>query len=153
MKIKLFILALALILAGTFCFATPAKEETATSGTAPGVPQYGGTLTFYSRGSAEPADPDEDDSNWIATFWLMPIQETLMQGGIEEFGIRGGGTYPFQSSGYLPYQYIVGRLIENWTINPKSLDLKVREGIHWAADNVDWMDNREMVAADIVDDM
>ncbi len=151
-KTKTALLILALLLVGVICFATPGKEKTGAVVPA-GTPQYGGTLTFYSRGSAEPADPDEDDSNWISIFWLMPMQETLMQGGVEEFGIRGGGTYPFQSSGYLPYQYIVGRLIESWTINQKSLDLKVREGIHWAADNVDWMDNRELVAADIVDDM
>jgi len=116
---------------------------------------YGGTLNIYSRGGAEPASPSESDSQWIATFFLMPIQETLLQGDIEKYGPRGTGEYAFQTSGYLPMQYLTGRLLEDWEITPDSVILHVRSGIHWAPTEAQraWMEPRELTAADLAADL
>jgi len=48
-----------------------------------------------------------------------------------------------------------GNLIEGWELNAEKnkVTMHVRPGIHWAADDVDWMENRELTAEDIADDI
>ena len=140
-----FLLVAALVLA-----SCGPKEEVVKKGEL-----YGGTLNIYSRGGAEPASPSESDSQWIATFFLMPIQETVLQGDIEKYGPRGTGEYAFQTSGYLPMQYLTGRLLEDWEITPDSVILHVRPGIHWAPTEAQraWMEPRELTAEDIAADL
>ncbi len=120
-----------------------------------GTPVYGGTLSMYSRLNAEPASPSESSAQWIATFGMMPIQETLCQADIEKYGANGTGEYAFQISGYIPDQYITGRLLESWVIGPADMTCKVREGIYWAptAAQKAWMPVRELTADDIVQDI
>ena len=118
-------------------------------------PQYGGTLTMFSRLGAEPASPSESDSQWISTFGLMPIQETLGMGDVDKFGPRGNGEYAFQTSGYIPTQYVTGRLLEGWEIGPADMTCTVRQGIYWAPTEAQkaWMPVRELTADDIVQDI
>jgi len=46
-----------------------------------------------------------------------------------------------------------GLLLESWEISNEQMTWHVKSGIHWAADNVDWMENRELTAQDMVDDL
>ena len=118
-------------------------------------PQYGGEISMFSRLAAEPASPAESDAQWIATFGKMPIQETLAMGDMEKYGPRGTGEYAFQTSGYLPTQYVTGRLLESWEIGAADMTCKVREGIMWAPTETQraWMPVRELTADDIVQDI
>ena len=118
-------------------------------------PVYGGTLSMFSRLEAEPASPSEADSQWIATFGKMPIQETLCRGDLDTYGPRGSGEYAFQTSGYIPMQYVTGHLLESWEIGPADMSCKVREGIYWAPTEAQkaWMPERELTADDIVQDI
>lgn len=114
-------------------------------------PQYGGTFTFFSPVLAtDPPSPDIKDGNFHQTQWLSPIQEQLLVGNFEEYGPRGNGEYDFQIFSYVPDKYIRGWLLESWEVQADKIILNVRQGVEWAADNVDYMENREVVAEDIV---
>ncbi|GAJ07285.1 unnamed protein product, partial [marine sediment metagenome] len=63
------------------------------------------------------------------------------------------GEYAFQLKAYIPDEYLTGMLLEDWVITPEKTIWHVRPGIYWAADNVDWMDNRELIAQDVVEDL
>ena len=71
----------------------------------------------------------------------------------ETYGPRGTGESPFTMSGYIPDKFLTGQLLESWEVTPTKITWHVRPGIYWAADNVDWMENRELTAQDIVDDI
>ncbi len=144
------------LLLAAMAMASPGGGETQTTMAASsGEPVYGGTLTLWSRLAAEPASPSESDSQWISTFGLMPIQETLCMGDIDKYGANGTGEYAFQVSGYIPDQYITGRLLESWTVGPANMKCVVRQGINWAPTEKQkaWMPVRELTADDIVQDI
>ncbi|GAH36338.1 unnamed protein product, partial [marine sediment metagenome] len=54
---------------------------------------------------------------------------------------------------YLAEEFMKGRLLESWEVTPEKLVWHVRPGVYWAADNVDWMENRELTAEDMVADL
>jgi len=85
--------------------------------------------------------------------YLYGIVESPLRGDFETYGPRGTNEFSFQSKGYIPDQCLKGHLIESWDISPEQTVWHVRPGIHWAADNVDWMENRELTAEDMVADL
>jgi peptide/nickel transport system substrate-binding protein len=154
MRNKIIVLVVAFTLIGGFAFAS-GKKEIKPGAAVTGEPQYGGTLTIahsYITTAGDPPNPDIAAGHHSPTRWLKPIQENPIIGDIEKYGPRGTGEYPFNTV-FIPMRYIKGHLIESWEITPERTVWKVRPGIHWAADNVDWMDNRELVAEDVVQDL
>ncbi|MBN1687270.1 MAG: ABC transporter substrate-binding protein [Spirochaetales bacterium] len=152
---KIALTAAIFLMMAAMAMAGPQTEGGAAAAAGPEGPVYGGTLTLFSRGTAEPASPSESDSQWIATFGMMPIQETLVRGDIDTYGPRGTGEYAFQTSGYIPMQYLTGHLLESWDVKPAALTMKVRKGIYWAPNEKQkaWMPVREMTADDIAQDI
>jgi peptide/nickel transport system substrate-binding protein len=65
----------------------------------------------------------------------------------------GTGEFMFWYSDFIPWDYVKGNLIESWDLSVDKAVLHVRPGIYWAADNVDWMENRELTAEDIAFDI
>ncbi|KKK71188.1 hypothetical protein LCGC14_2916430, partial [marine sediment metagenome] len=153
-KKKSFILVLAFVLIGPLVFAG-GKEEEETPTTAPGGPQYGGTFTYtyWSITKADPPSPDIQDELYISTRWLNPVQEMPLIADFEKYGPRGTGESQFSMAGYIPAKFQKGHLLESWEVTPEKITWHVRPGIYWAADNVDWMENRELTAQDMVDDI
>lgn len=153
---KLVLSAAILLVAAAMAMAGGQQGTDAAAMEATG-PVYGGEMYMYSRLNDEPASPSESDSQWIATFGLMPIQETLGRGDLETYGPepRGNGEYAFQTSGYIPTQYITGHLLEGWEIGPADMNCTVRQGIYWAPTEAqkEWMPVRELTADDIVKDI
>ena len=154
MKKKSFILVLAFVLIAPLVFAGGEKEEE-TLATAPGEPQYGGTFTYtyWSITKADPPSPDIQDELYISTRWLSPVQEMPLIADFEKYGPRGTGESQFSMAGYIPDKFQKGHLLESWEVTPEKITWHVRPGIYWAADNVDWMENRELTAQDMVDDI
>ncbi len=151
---KVIVLVLAFALVATLVFAR-GKEETETPTTASGEPQYGGTLTIVhshiSRG--DPPSPDFAASGSNAPCrWLKPVQENPLIGDIEKFGPRGTGEFAFNLT-FVPMKYIKGHLLESWEVTPEQTVWHVRPGIYWAAEDVKWMESRELVAQDVVEDL
>jgi peptide/nickel transport system substrate-binding protein len=153
-KKKSYILALAFVLIAPLVFAGGEKEEE-TLATAPGEPQYGGTFTYtyWSITKADPPSPDIQDELYISTRWLSPVQEMPLIADFEKYGPRGTGESQFSMAGYIPDKFQKGHLLESWEVTPEKITWHVRPGIYWAADNVDWMENRELTAQDMVDDI
>ncbi len=154
MKKKCFILVLAFVLIATLVFAV-GKKGKKTLTTAPGEPQYGGTFTYtyWSITKADPPSPDIQDELYISTRWLSPVQEMPLIADFEKYGPRGTGESQFSMAGYIPDKFQKGHLLESWEVTPEKITWHVRPGIYWAADNVDWMENRELTAQDMVDDI
>ena len=116
-------------------------------------PQYGGTFTYYGFANNDPPSPDIADGQYFATRWIAPIAEKILVGGIETYGPMGTDEYGFRAVSYIPDAYLEGKLIESWEITPDKVYWHVRQGIHWAADNVDFMENREMTGEDVALDL
>ncbi len=156
MKKKVFILLLAFTLLATFVFAGGKKEKT-TATTAPEGPQYGGTLTHLNWRIAkqDPGSPNVVDGFWHPTVWLTPVQESPFVGDFEKFGPRGTGEFGYDVLTYIPKEFMKGCLVERWELSPdlSKVVWHVQPGIHWAADNVDWMENREVTAEDVAADL
>ena len=154
MKKKCFILVLAFVLIATLVFAVGKKEEEPPT-TAPGGPQYGGTFTYtyWSITKADPPSPDILDEMYISTRWLNSVQQRPLIGNFEGYGPRGTGESLYQKAGYFTGKYLTGQMLESWEVTPTKITWNVRPGIYWAADNVDWMENRELTAQDMVDDI
>ncbi len=156
MKTKIFILALALMLAAAFCFAG-GKKETVDTAAAPGEPQYGGTLTvLHQRSSGDPPSPAQGDCQVQAIDgWLAAIQEHALLGNIQDYGGMGNGEFMFEYSDYIPWKYVTGNLIESCEVTPEKAVLHVRPGIYWAPteEQKAWMPARELTAEDIAFDI
>ncbi len=154
-----FLLVGCLLVFGLPLYAGGEKEAPAPKGeaaAATGKPQYGGTISPFSHAGlqkSDPASPDIEAGVYAGLMWLDFIQESPLIGDIEKYGPRGNGEYAFQTFFYIPYEYLTGGLCESWELTLEKITYKVRKGIHWAADNVDWMDNRELTAEDIAADM
>ena len=131
------------------------EEEEEEEEPAVGEPQYGGTLTafFWQAGDGEPGSPDIADGLTNPVFWNAHIYERPLIGDFEKYGPRGTGEYDFGLWGGLPDFVLTGCLLESWEVTPEKAVWHVRPGIHWAADNVDFMGNRELTAEDIVLDI
>jgi peptide/nickel transport system substrate-binding protein len=156
MKTKILILVLALVLAAAFCFARGKKEEAAPKA-APGIPQYGGTLTIlHQRCTGDPPSPAQGDCQVEAIDgWLAAIQEHALLGNVQEYGGMGNGEFMFEYSDYIPWKYVTGHLIESWEVTPERAVLHVRPGIKWAPteEQKAWMPVRELTAEDIAFDI
>lgn len=149
-----FTLVAALALVGVQLYAT-GGSETQTGGAVAGKPQYGGTISPWSSSmqNADPPSPDIAAGVYASLMWLDFIQETPLVGNIEKYGPRGNGAYKYQTYYYIPYEYLTGGLCESWEMTLDKIVFTVRPGIHWAADGVTFMKNREVTAADIAADM
>jgi peptide/nickel transport system substrate-binding protein len=151
MKSKVFILALALGLVAAFSFSNPQTEGSGVESNG----MYGGTLTIaYNASKGDPASPAQDDCQVGALAdWAATAQEHLIIGDMEKWGKMGNGEFPFEVSDYIPDKYVRGLLLEGWNVSPERAELYLKHGIHWYADNVDWMESRELVASDIAFDI
>ena len=153
---KVIAMLLFLTLAVTAVWAGGKKPVTAAEKkVAPGVPQYGGTLTVLNArvSSADPGSPWIMDNNWPGLLYLTPVLEGPLVGDFLKRGPRGTGEFTFQMGNYVPAEFLAGQLLESWEVSTEKLVWHVRPGIYWAANNVDWMENRELTADDVVADL
>jgi len=137
------------------------EEEEEEEEPAVGEPQYGGTLTdFIGHHSMDPPDPACSQGNYYAVHWLEYCQDRPVQGDIEKYGNRPGGTgeYSFMLHSYQAPQFLTGDLLESWEISEEQLVWHVRPGIYWAPTK-DQMERgvmkepRELTAEDMVLDI
>lgn len=145
-----------LLLSGLPLFASGEAETTTEAAAATGKPQYGGTISPFSHPSLQkqdPSSPDIEAGVYAALMWLDFIQESPLVGNLEEYGPRGSGDYGFETFFYIPHEYLTGGICESWELTLDRITYTVRKGVKWAADNVDWMDNRELTAEDVAADM
>ncbi|GAI59533.1 unnamed protein product, partial [marine sediment metagenome] len=100
-----------------------------------------------------PGSPYIMDNNWPALLYLTPVLEGPLVGDFLERGSRGTGEFAFQMGNYVPGEFLAGQLLESWEVSLEEMVWHVRPGVYWAADNVDWMENRELTADDVVADL
>ena len=93
------------------------------------------------------------DANYYSLCWLDWIQEHPVCGDAVKYGPRGTGESKFHTYGHISTDYLKGLLLESWEISLEEAVFHVRPGIYWAADHVDFMENRELTAEDMVADM
>ena len=124
------------------------EEEEEEEEPAVGVPQYGGTLTWFAA-QASPWTPlswDNADLFWMTPLYTGPYLETLLEGDILKYGPRGTNEFPFDT-GFVPEQYLKGNLAESWEVTAEKITFKIRPGVMWAECKV--MESRELTAADV----
>jgi peptide/nickel transport system substrate-binding protein len=144
-----------LVLAASAYGAGNGEQTTTTTQEATG-PQYGGTLTVMVNGGAQAGDSPAlsiMDANYQSLPWLDWVQEHPVVGDTARFGPRGTGESNFHTYGHISSDYLKGLLLESWEIDLDKAVFHVRPGMNWAADHVDFMDNREFTADDMVADM
>ena len=151
-------LVVALVLVAGLAFAGGEKETADTATTAPGEPQYGGTINYLSIGSiwGEPTNPDIGAGFMGTSFqYLFPMLEMPFIGDIEKFGPRGTDEFKFDVQAFIPEQFLTGRLLVGWESTPEKLTWKIRQGVYWAPNEEQqkWMKVREMTAEDVVADL
>lgn len=153
MKKKVLWLGISLLLVAFFAYGS-GTQATGDEATAVG-PQYGGTMTVYTGGHQNTDAPALGimDANYFSLLWLDWIQQVPVVGDTETFGPRGSGASKFHTYGHISNDYLTGLILESWEINLDKAIFRVRPGIYWAADNVDFMENRELTADDLVADM
>ena len=148
---KTYGLAVVLITAAAMLLSAAGEQDSEMAADSDGGPQYGGTLTAVSAAFViGPESPDPADGQGHSTLFLSLIQERPRIGDHEKYGPKGTGEYPFTLVGPMPDKYARGLLLESWDITPEQFTWHLRKGVMWAADNVDYMENREMVAEDVV---
>ena len=153
---KLFVFALAMMLAAGLGFAGGEEETTASAATmSDGGPIYGGTFTLAPRWANKPGSPDPADGQGGRTWYHELIQETPMIGDFDTFGPRGSGEWDFKLIGAIPMKFIKGNLIENWEVDQSKITWTVKKGIFWAPTESQsaWMDAREFTAEDLAADL
>ena len=151
---KTYGLAVALLTATAMLLSAAGEQDSEMAADSDGGPQYGGTLTAVSAAFViGPESPDPADGQGHSTLFLSLIQERPRIGDHEKYGPKGTGEYPFTLVGPMPDKYARGLLLESWDITPEQFTWNLRKGVMWAADNVDYMENREMVAEDVVADL
>ena len=153
MKRKVLWFGVILLLVAALAYGSGAQEteeEAAVVG-----PQYGGALTVYTGGHQHTDAPALGimDANYFSLLWLDWIQEVPVAGDTEKYGPRGSGESKFHTYGHISNDYLSGLLLESWELSLDKAVFHVRPGIHWAADHVDFMENRELTAEDMVADM
>ncbi len=153
-RVFIVIFVAALVIVGLPLFASGKTEVKPTSTATTDGPQYGGTFTIFARANqlAEPPNPDIMAGQYNAFIYLDPIQETLLYGDVHK-GPRGTGEHKFQVHFYIPDEFLKGRLLDRWEVTHEKIVLYPKKGVHWAADNVDFMENREITAEDIAADI
>lgn len=148
----LFIL---LLLLPAYIFAS-GGDEVSTETTMPtdmGDPIYGGTLNMITSVShVEPPSPDINDSNYFSLRWMDWFTDRPICGDIMR-GPKGTNEYAFQVDTYVPEEYWVGQILSDWEITKEKLTWYVRPGMYWAADHVDFMENREVTNKDVAADL
>ena len=153
-KITRVIMVLLLLLP-VYVFAG-GETESSTEGAAAadtGEPIYGGTLNMITSVShVEPPSPDVWDSNYFSLRWADWFSDRPIVGDIMR-GPKGTNEAAFQVDTYVPQEYWVGQMLDHWEITKEKLVWYVRKGMYWAADHVDFMENREVTNEDIAKDM
>ena len=134
---------------------TTTSKTTTASTTATGTPQYGGTLVVMTDMSG--GDPGGWDGNLTPTPWSTacfddPFIPIMMAGDIEKYGPRGSNKYTFNTTEYIPEEYLMGPLAQSWEIlsNPLTIRWHIRHGVMWAANPRIGMVAREVTADDVV---
>ena len=130
-------------------FAAGPQEEMGAVA-AEGAVQYGGTLTYlnYFLGARDMTHPDLCASGIVRNY-VMPYVEALIKGDIEKYGPRGSNEYGFTHFAETPYEYQSGQLSESWEVHADKLIFKLRQGVKFYADHVNFMETREMTADDV----
>lgn len=139
-----FLVAACLILSAPL-FASPGSGEAATGG------MYGGTLTvgtYFINNEIRSADLRTGD--WPMDAYASPFLERLVIGDIDGAGPRGKNLTPFDyGGGGVGESVITGQIADSWQVTPDKLIYHIRKGIMWYADNVDFMETRELTAKDV----
>ena len=149
-----FAVALALVLAATGLWASPAGEEEPAAamekemvldpatGEMVSAPEYGGTLV-YATGGAAPANADTH---------FLHVQAMVTGATTEKLGIMDWAIdrdeFSFRNT-YIPLSVYRPHLAESWdTPDPLTIIFNIREGVHWQ--NKAPMNGREFTADDVV---
>ena len=124
------------------------KQETTSTSTGTGEPQYGGTLTV-STGYGEAATADMAEGKWPTVFYTNPVIDYLIIGDFEKYDARGTNEFPFWVYYTTPEEFCRGNLVESWDVTPERIVFKIRPGVRWAADGKEHvMQSREYTAYD-----
>ena len=114
--------------------------------------QYGGTLSSIHRAANFPVSGwDPISFNLGATAYTWPAIETMLGGGIDQYGPRGTSKSPFTMD-FPPLNLVVGELAESWELgnDPISITYHIRPGVMFTgSDHID-MEPREYTADDAV---
>ena len=135
---------------------TSAAPTTSTiTTTAAGLPVYGGKLTLLNwQAIQDPSSWDIDMSRTggSTSTWVTPYLQWYFTGDIDTYGPRGNNQFAFQSSQYIPDQYLTGQLGQSWVFNqnPMSLTITLKQGIMWTGNSKIGMAPREFTSADAV---
>ncbi len=121
----------------------------------PGVPQYGGTLTFLMATAADEGKPGAHEGDWWGgCVHSGPIFERLTRGDIEKYGERPGGTgdFAFKIGVGIPLQWRTGEVAESWDVTADEIVFHIRRGVYFVPNliNPDMMERREITAHDVV---
>ncbi len=152
-----FLLVAALVLASC-AEEVPGEQEEEEEEEEVGVPQYGGTITWFGPNAYDPPAPDIQLGPHGFLWWIGLAQENPVSGNFEKYGPRGTGEFKFQTSAYIPEEFLEGMLIESWEVTPTKMTWQVRPGIYWAPTEDQIKRGvmeapRELTAEDIVADM
>jgi peptide/nickel transport system substrate-binding protein len=140
----------------TTTVAPTTVKTTSSTTAATGTPQYGGKLTFvfeaYSNEDSGGFDIAYSPKVWSTGMWDNPFLDRLMVGDIEKYGPRGSNQYPFQSTQYIPEEFLYGQIAQTWeiTASPLTFIFHIRHGIMWSGNSVIGMAPRELTADDVV---
>lgn len=148
-KKSLLVFAILFAIATAGVYANPTQEGEATAAPS-GEVQYGGTLTYGMIFMERDMDNwDPCGGSWTTSPRSFPFQESLLSGDMSK-GMTGSGEHRFVGR-YIGPDYARGELMESWELsqNPLRLVFHIREGVHFYADHVDYMDSRELTAQDV----
>ena len=156
MKKKILWLGLSWLIVAAFVLASCAPavpgEQEEEEEEEVGLPQRGGTLTvLVKKMRADVRSWDEILGEWIeVVFVCKPYSQHLMAADVS-MGKTGTGEVRFGGR-YLAPEVLTGELAESWELlqDPLRVVFSIRPGVYWAADNVDFMENRELTADDVV---
>ena len=151
----IILLAIAAVVFTMPVFAAGSDEgDSGMTAAATEGPQYGGTYTpFLFNQASDPSSPAVMDGVYNSLHWSEYGTERPIGGDIETYGARGTGEHEFKIHSFQVPDFLTGILIESWENSLDKLVWKVRPGIMWQADHVDFMETREMTADDMVADI
>ena len=122
-------------------FAASDMVKDPTTGKMVTAPEYGGTITYASRG--EPAGPDALVSGPKVLSYVSVVNEKLAIGD----WATPRDEWDFTTS-YVPFSVLKGQLAESWaTPDTLTIVVHIRQGVHWH--DKPPMNGRELTAQDI----
>jgi len=130
---------------------TDATTSTTTTTASPEGPQYGGKITEFVYGGADPQSADICDKIWPSPPYIALVVDHLLIGDYQKYGRRGTNAFSFNIERDIPEQFLKGALVESWTVDAASITFKLKKGVIWASygkENI--MPSREVTVDDIV---